>query len=187
MRIQLLPAVVLLFASVPGFAADTLTPTPITASPSASPSATSSDSANGTSAKSLAQEIALVKADFETTRQCLDEENALKADLAKKKAALNAEYKGKIPVAFNDLLWQKTLRLNKQHASCFALYDALGKRFEALHMSFRTIEPKNQNVKRQKDEVDALKIRFLQMAPTAKAYNKPAAAKKPAAAPEAAE
>lgn len=179
MRIQILPAAVLLFASAPGFAADPMPPMPIAAPPS-------SDSAGGTSAKRLNQEIAQVKADFEITRQCLDEENDLKADLAKKKAALNAEYKGKIPVAFNDLLWQKTLRINKQHAACFALYDALGKRFEALHLSFRNIEPKNQNVKRQKDEADALKARFLQMVPTAKPYNKPAA-KKAAAAPEAAE
>lgn len=184
MRITLLPAAFLLLARLPAFAADTMTPTPVTSSPGA-PSASPSDSASGPTQKGLNAEIGALKTAFEGVRQCFDERNALKSDLDRKKAALNAEFKGRIPADFNDLLWQKTARLNKQHALCFAQYDDLGKRFTAIHQSFRTIEPKNQNVKRQKDEVDALKARFLQMAPTAKPYNKPAAA--PAAAPETAE
>lgn len=180
MRIQLLPAAVLLFASAPAFPADTMTPTPVTSSPASPASPGSSDSSEASTPKGLNQEVAAVKAAFETTRRCFEEEAALKTDLNRKKAALNAEFKGKIPADFNDLLWRKTARFNKQHALCFAQYDELGKRFTAIHQSFRTIEPKNQNVKRQKEEVDALKARFLQMLPTDKPYNKPAP-KKPAA------
>ncbi len=176
MRIQLLPAALLLLAPIAAFAADPMTPTPLPAGGSSTPSA-ASPSVPAVTAGNLNSEINALKAVFENTRQCFDDENALKSDLNKKKAALNAEFKGKIPVAFNDLLWQKTSRLNKQHTSCVAQYDELGRRFTGIHQTFRTIEPKNQNVKRQKDEVDALKARFLQMQPTAKAYNKAPAKK----------
>jgi len=181
MRIQLLPAAFLFLAPVAAFAADPMTPTSLPmGSSSSDPSLPVATPGN------LNSEINALKAAFENTRQCFDDENALKSDLNKKKAALNAEFKGKIPVAFNDLLWQKTSRINKRHTVCVAQYDELGLRFTSIHQTFRNIEPKNQNVKRQKDEVDGLKARFLQMQPTAKAYNK-APAKKAADAPEAAE
>lgn len=186
MRIQLLPAALLLLAPVAAFAADPMTPTPLPSGAASASSASSSPAVPAVTPGNLNSEINALKAVFQNTSQCFDDENALKSDLNRKKASLNAEFKGKIPVAFNDLLWQKTSRLNKQHAACVAQYDELGRRFTAIHQTFRTIEPKNQNVKRQKDEVDALKARFLQMQPTAKAYNK-APAKKAADAPEAAE
>ncbi|MDD5304073.1 MAG: hypothetical protein PHS14_13310 [Elusimicrobia bacterium] len=174
MRIPILPAVVLLLVPALGFAADPMTPTPMPPKSALSSEASkTSDSPSGAkAAQSLNQEIRAVTAAFDKTRQCFELEDSLKADLAGKKASLAAEFKGKMPPAFNDLLWQKTQRVAKQHASCFQQYEELGKMFTALHTSFRTIEPKNQNVKKQKDEVDALKEKYLLMMPTAKPYNK---------------
>lgn len=181
MRIQILPAAFLLLAPIAAFAADPMTPTPLPMGNSSSdPSLPVATPGN------LNSEISALRAAFEDTRRCFEDENALKSDLDKKKASLSAEFKGKIPVAFNDLLWQKTSRLNKRHAACVARYDELGQRFTNIHQTFRNIEPKNQDVKRQRDETNALKARFLQMQRTAKAYNK-APAKKAADAPEAAE
>lgn len=180
MRIKLLPAAFLFLAPVAAFAADPMTPTPLPMGNSSSdPSLPAATPGN------LNSEINALKAAFENTRRCFDAENELKSDLDKKKASLSAEFKGKIPVAFNDLLWQKTARLNKQHAACVAQYDDLGQRFTNIHQTFRNIEPKNQDVKRQRDETNALKARFFKMRPTAKSYKAPA--KKAADAPEAAE
>lgn len=104
--------------------------------------------------------------------QCFALESSLKSDHAKKKAQLTAEYSGKIPVAFTDLLFQKRERVAKQHKVCFQQYEALGGQFEAMDTAFRNIEPKSLNVKRQRATVDQAKQTYLQMAPTAKAYNK---------------
>lgn len=122
----------------------------------------------------LNQEIAGMMESYAKTEQCFALEASLQADLAKKKAALAAEFKGKIPVAFDDLLWQKGERIGKQHKACFQQYEALGRLFEALENSFRTIEPKSLNVKKQKETVDAQNEKFLLMVPTAKPHNKSA-------------
>lgn len=165
---RLFAAAVLLLVPALGFSQDAPTPPPlgVLPSPSAVPAGT-------TAPQQLNAALGEVKTAFASTEECFEQEAWLKNDLAKKKAALEAEFKGAVPVAFNDLLWQKTQRINKQHALCFQKYDELGKLFTSLHDRFRTIEPKNANVKKQKTEADALQARFLQLAPTAKPYNRP--------------
>lgn len=167
---QLLAAAALILVPALGFAQDAPNPPPLSVLPSAS-----AVPAGATPPQQLNAALGEVKTAFASTEECFAQEAWLKDDLAKKKAALTSEFKGAIPVAFNDLLWQKTERINKQHASCFQQYDELGKMFTALHDSFRTIEPKNANVKKQKAEADALNARFLRLVPTAKAYNRPKA------------
>lgn len=154
-----LAAVVLLLPS-PGFAGE-----PVTAAVSP---------IENRARQILNQEIAGMMESYAKTEQCFALEASLQADLGKKKAELAAEFKGKIPVVFDDLLWQKGERIGKQHKACFQQYEALGKRFEDLQNSFRTIEPKSLNVKKQKETVDAQKEKFLLMVPTAKPYNKSA-------------
>lgn len=153
MKIPILPLAALLLAPAFAFAA-------------------SETPAGNKSVQNLNLEIRGLSAGLDKTRQCFEIEDSFKTDLFKKKAALAAEFKGKIPPSFNDLLWKKTQRISKQHAECFSQYEELGKMFTAVHESFRTIEPKNQNVKKQKDDVDALKEKYLAMMPTAKPRNK---------------
>lgn len=163
---QLLAAAAFILVPALGFAQDAPAPPPLSVLPSAVPAGT-------TAPQQLNAALGEVKAAFASTEECFAQEAWLKDDLAKKKAALTAEFKGAIPVSFNDLLWQKTQRINKQHASCFQQYDELGKMFTSLHDRFRTIEPKNANVKKQKAEADDLNARFLRLVPTAKPNNRP--------------
>lgn len=165
---QLLAAAALLLVPALGFAQDAPDPAPLSVLPSAR-----AVPAGTTAPQQLNAALGEVKKAFASTQECFAQEAWLKEDLAKKKAALTAEFKGSIPVAFNDLIWQKTERIGRQHANCSQQHDELGKMFAALHDSFRTIEPKNANVKRQKAEADALNARFLRMLPTAKPYNRP--------------
>lgn len=124
--------------------------------------------------QALNQEIAGMMESYAKTEQCFALEASLQADLVRKKAELAAEFKGKIPVVFDDLLWQKGERIGRQHKACFQQYEALGRLFEDLQNGFRTIEPKSLNIKKQRETVDAQKEKFLLMVPTAKRYNKPA-------------
>ncbi|MBI2385302.1 MAG: hypothetical protein HYV14_04725 [Elusimicrobia bacterium] len=167
MKMTSLLGAVLLLAPALASAADAASPPP----PSVpSPSAAASGAATR---QALRNSIGGLNAAFDSTQQCLDLEAELKSDLAKKKAALAAEFKGSIPLAFDDLLRQKTQRIEKQHARCFREHDALGKQIETVGQLFGSIEPKSLNVKTERELFDAKKARFLEMMPTAKPYNRP--------------
>lgn len=184
-KIECLLVVAMLAVPIASRATDPVPPTftntsaepvkPVTTTPavaaSQAPSAAESAAASRTlqNLDRLSRELttALSKAE-----QCFALEASLKSDHAKKKAQLTAEYNGKIPAAFNDLLWQKNERVAKQHKVCFQQYEALGAQFSAMDNAFRSIEPKSLNIKRQRATVDKAKQTYLQMAPTAKAYNK---------------
>ena len=153
MKIPILALFAFLLAPAPGFAA-------------------SEAAVASKSAQNLNLQIREATAALGATRQCFDEEASLKTDLFKKKAALTAEFKGKIPPSFNDLLWKKTQRISKKHTECFRQYEELGSMLTAIHESFRTIEPKNLDVKKQKAETDALKEKYLLMMTTTKPNNK---------------
>lgn len=135
------------------------------------PSAAESAAANKT-LQNLDRMIRELTSALDKTEQCLALEASLKSDHAKKKAQLTAEYNGKIPVAFTDLLWQKSERVAKQHKTCFRQYEALGGQITAMDTAFGTIEPKSLNVKRQRTIVDQEKQKYLLMMPTAKPYNR---------------
>lgn len=109
--------------------------------------------------------------------ECFALENSLKTEAARKRAQLTAEYKGRIPPAFEDLLFQKNERAIKQHKACFAQYEALGRQLGDLDVAFANIEPKSLNVKRQRAAADDLKRKYLALMPTAKPYNKAPAPK----------
>lgn len=116
------------------------------------------------------------------TEECFALETSLKNDASRKRAELGAEYKGRIPPAFEDLLFQKSERAVKQHKACFAQYEAVGRQLAALDVAFANIEPKSLNVKRQRAAADEQKRKYLLLVPTAKPYNK-APAPKAAGAP----
>ncbi len=90
--------------------------------------------------------IAEMMVAFDKTQQCFELMNSLRADYARKKAELYSEFKGAIPIAFDDLLAQKAARINKQHKACVQQYDAMGLQLESLMMPFRTIDPKSLNI-----------------------------------------
>lgn len=153
--------------------------------PAATPAPAAVEAAAGVRTRqNLDRQIGETMAALAEAEQCVETENSLKGDLAKKKAQLNAEFKGKIPVAFNDLLWAKTQRINKQHAACALQYESVGKLFAALDTAFGTIEPKSLNVSKQRATADAGRQRYLRLLPTARPYNKPAPAKPAAEATE---
>lgn len=185
MKINSLLVVALIAAPIASRATDPAPPTftntsaeparPVTttraAAPSQAPSAAESAAASRT-LQNLDRMIRELTPVVSKAEQCFALEASLKSDHAKKKAQLTAEYNGKIPAAFNDLLWQKNARIAKQHKVCFQQYEALGGQFAAMDTAFRSIEPKSLNVKRQRTIVDQEKQKYLQMAPTAKPYNK---------------
>jgi len=175
MTIECLLAALLLAAPVLSRAADANAPpmgTP-TGSPSSAPSGTPAPKGPTTGLAALNSAIDRMMTDYGKTEDCFKTESSLRADLARKKAQLSAEFKGAIPNAFDDLLWQKTARINRWHEFCVQSYDELGRLFESLALSIRTIEPKNTNIKRQVEAVNAQKTKYLQLRPTAKTYNKP--------------
>lgn len=161
-------AAFLAFSPAPSFAADPIfpaTPGGTTAPATAAPTVPQTE-------QTLAREIGDIRAEVGRTADCLELESGFKADLAKKKAGLSAEFKGKIPVSFNDLLWQKSLRINKQHALCFRQYDALGKQFEAMSSAFRDFDLKKPALKKQKELFDEQKAKYMLMLPTDKPHAK---------------
>lgn len=112
--------------------------------------------------------IERLMAAYEKTEDCFQTEASMVLDLAKKKSSLSAEFKGAIPNAFDDLLWQKTARINRWHVFCVQGYEELGRTFEAVGQAMRTIEPKNTNIKKQLELVNAQKMKYLQLRPAAK-------------------
>ena len=141
------------------------------ATTSQAPSAAESAAASKT-LQNLDRLIRELTSSLSKTEQCFALEASLKSDHAKKKAQLTAEYNGKIPAAFTDLLWQKSERIARQHKVCFQQYEALGAQFTAMNTSFGTIEPKSLNIKRHRASVEQAKQTYLQMVPTTKPYNK---------------
>jgi hypothetical protein len=175
MKNMILPAFLLLSPLFSG-AAQLLPPGPPPDS-----TAQSSDSGNQTSGNRPAAASALAglnKAMSETaarhakTEACFELEGSLKAAVDKKRAEINAEFRGKTPDEFIELLSRKQQRFERQHKTCAVLYEQLGKDYEALMLWFRNYEPKSLNVKKQKAMVDEQKEKFLLMQPTAKPYNK---------------
>lgn len=144
----------------------------VSQSPSASESAAAARTLQGLDSMLRETTAALAK-----TEQCFAEESAMKSELGRKRAQLSAEFNGKIPVAFNDLLWQKSERITRQHKACFIQYEAVGRQLSALDLAFANIEPKSLNVKRQRTAADQEKAKYLRMMPTAKPYNKAPKAK----------
>lgn len=175
-------AVFLLAAPAASLASDsappTYTTTPTTVQPAAgraapAPQPSAPESAAGArTLQRLNSQIGELSAALAKTQECFALEGALKSDLARKKAQLAAEFKGKIPPSFDDLLWKKNDRINKQHKTCFLLYEAAGRQFTAMDASFGSIEPKSLNVKKQRASVDELKRKYLLLMPTAKPYNR---------------
>lgn len=162
----------------------TLTPTPTptgttssspTSAPAAAPAARAPGSGSGP-IPALNAAIDQMMAAFGRTEECFKAVSALRADHARKKASLTAEFKGKLPVVFDELLWRKASRINQRQEACVHQYDDLGRMFDSLATSFRTIEPKNTNIKKQTDFVTAQRTKYLAMRPTDKPYNKPAKA-----------
>ena len=119
--------------------------------------------------QALNQMIATVKSDLDKTQQCFETEAALQADLKRKKAQLDAEFKGAVPIAFNDMLWQKSSRAARQHKTCFQLYEGVGKQFEEVDTFFaNSIGVRKQ----QREIIEADKERFAQMAPVPRRFSK---------------
>ena len=176
---------VLLSAPFAARAADsppTYTPTPTTVQPNTSAGAAPSPQASASESAAAARTLKALDAqlrDLAAARagaeQCFALEASLKGDLARKKAQLSAEFKGKIPASFDDFLWQKNERINKQHKTCFLQYEALGRQLGAMDVAFASIEPKSLGVKRQRAAADQEKQKYLRMVPTAKPYNRPKA------------
>jgi hypothetical protein len=164
MKIECLLAVVLLVAPAAARAADPNPPPPVAAARPAS--------VESRAYIVLNKSIGELTAAFDKTQQCFDLEAALRKDSTAKKAQLTAEFKGAVPIAFNDLLWQKTARLEKQHKECAQQYDEMGKHFAALEQAFASVEPPSLNIKKQRALVAEQKEKFFQMQPTAKPYNK---------------
>lgn len=159
MRIQIenLLVVALLTAPFPGRAAD-VTP------PAAAPQLSSTEAA-------LNKSIEELRGAFAATQQCFETEASLRADRARKQAQLSAEFKGKIPPVFNDLLWAKTERIARQHQVCVQRHDDLGRQFDSLLPSFQMYAPKGLDVEKQRALVDALWTKYRQMRPPAKPPN----------------
>lgn len=176
---------VLLAAPFAASAADTPpthTPTPTTVQPNTSPGtapaapAAASESAGAArTLKALDAQLRDLASSRAATEQCFALEASLKGDLARKKAQLSAEFKGRIPASFDDFLWQKNERINKQHKTCFLQYEALGRQLAAMDTAFATIEPKSLDVKRQRAEAEQEKQKYLRMVATAKPNNRPKA------------
>ncbi len=126
---------------------------------------------------SLNKSIVEMTSAYDKTEQCVEREAGFKADLARKKSELAAEFKGQVPNAFTDLLWQKTARINKQHALCVQQSEELARASEAFDLTYRSFEPKTPAVKRQVEALDARKKKLQMMQPAAKASGKTAAPK----------
>lgn len=156
MKTECLLAVLLLAYPLLGHAADASAPAPAARAPGTN------------SLAALNAGVEQMMAAYAKTTDCLRVAAALRADLDAKRASLSAEFKGAIPIAFDDLLWQKTARINRTHQNCVQQYDALGRQFEALEMAIRVFEPKSTNIKRQTDLVAAQKSKFLALRPTTK-------------------
>lgn len=156
MKTKCLLAVVLLLPPLFGHAADASAPAPAARAPGTN------------SLAALNSGVEQMMSAYAKTTDCLRVEAALRADLEAKRAALSAEFKGKIPIAFDELLWQKTARINRTHQNCVQQYDALGHQLEALELSIQIFEPKSTNIKRQTDLVAAQKAKFLALRPTPK-------------------
>ncbi len=175
MKNMILPAFLLLLSPLFVHAADAVAPDP--AGNSQDPAAAQAKSKRMTSAESAAladlnknmKDTSVLHA---KTQACFDLENSLRSDLTRKRAELNAEFHGKTPNEFVEMLSRKQLRLERQHKACAQQYDDLGKAYEALMQWFRGYEPKTLNVKKQKALVDEQKEKYLLMQPTAKPYNK---------------
>ncbi len=154
MRANLLAAV-LLFSPALGLAADLGKGVMVTGSAAVS------------GLQVLDQEIRDMLTDFRKTEDCFAFEKSLVDDLDAKRASLSAEYKGKIPAEFSNVLWRKTERINKQHPACILQYEDLGKKLVTLQAHLRNIEPKSLNVKRQKAIIDAQNVKYRGMQPSA--------------------
>jgi hypothetical protein len=172
MKIQLFLAAILLAAPAFAHAADPGAPSP--------PAVGRPSSLEAAGLAGLNKQIDDMKVVFAKTQQCFTLETELRSDLTAKKAELNSEFKGAIPLAFNDMLWQKATRVDKQHKECAVQYDELGKNFELLEHAFQTIYPPSLNIKKQRALVAETKEKFFSMQPTAKPRTRTTAAKKPA-------
>jgi hypothetical protein len=149
MKIGCLLAAVLLVAPAAGRAAS--------ATPAQSPTQSQRRTVNEVNAlAALNKSIDDLEGAWGGVNQCYAFEASLKTDLARKKSALAAEFDGKVPHEFDDLLWRRTERIAKQHQACVQQHIDFDKQVVTVAQSFRGFELRNYRTKKQLDKVNAM-------------------------------
>ncbi len=160
-------AVILALAPALAFAVDphNLTNTPLPQNADAYQSAPSS---------SRHVSLSELNASFAKTKSCYELESALRADHAAKRAAYTTEFKGKVPLAFTDVLTSKAERIDRQHKICYRQYAELGGLFAAIQQGMRGEDASKPEFKKKRLQIHLLKEQFHRMQPTTKQYNRTA-------------
>lgn len=144
-----------------GEVVDPTAPRPASPAPAAPAASTGRDPV-GAQLKEL---ISQSSADFADTRDCFALEDALRREYDAKRAAIGAEFKGKIPLPFEDFFAQKTERIRRLHKTCFQKYESLGQTYERIYQQFRSVDLTVAANRRLKEDVDRKQKIFLQLQP----------------------
>ena len=97
--------------------------------------------------------------------RCFNAETALTESFARKKRELAAEFGGKIPSSFDDLLWTRTQRLSRQHAECVRSHAEVSRLLDEAYATLRHTVPVSPNYKAQKAKIDVQKDKVQKMLP----------------------
>lgn len=111
--------------------------------------------------RTLDKEIAAVAASVSDAAGCFERINEYKADHAETRRRLNAEHKGSIPAAFNDLLWMKSNRVTRARKRCVDRNVEIGKRIDDVQRLFVSMYPPSPNAKAQRAKLNEIKKRHL--------------------------
>jgi hypothetical protein len=153
MKISSLLAAVFLAAPVSGRAADPMPSAP----PAQSAAQSQSRTVNEVNAlASLNKAIDDLEDAWGGVNKCLAFEASLKTDLSRKEAALAAEFNGKVPLEFQDVIYKRTERIVKQHQICVQQHVDFDRQVGAVVQSFHGFELRNYRPKKQLEKVNAL-------------------------------
>jgi capsule polysaccharide export protein KpsE/RkpR len=111
--------------------------------------------------RSLDKEMNSISQEITDTEACFVRVEAIRNELAAKKAKLSAEFKGSIPVAFAEMISIKSAREVKTKTRCVEKDAALSKRIADLYQTMSTMYPPSPNIKAQRARAHELKKRQL--------------------------
>lgn len=99
------------------------------------------------------------------TERCFNGETEMAAALARKNKELAAEFGGKIPVAFADLQFARSQRLNRQHTECVNAHAETSRLLGEAFGTLRHSVPVSPNYKAQKVKLDAANEKVRRLLP----------------------
>jgi hypothetical protein len=113
-------------------------------------------------------EASIVAADkaCEEVRVCFSNSESLRADLGRKTAQLNSEFKGAIPPEFATFLNNKAQRHRRMHEACMQKYKEGSKTIDEVWKRYASAGATVSDLSKQRSRIESLSKRFRALQPS---------------------